>query len=69
MTYIVSFHVALYGLYNHHFLHVWQNEQIAILGAYDVCLIPFKLHWVRIDEAYTHLHFESIMRNLIFRPF
>jgi hypothetical protein len=33
-TCIVSCHVALYGLYSHHFLHVWQNEQIMIFGAY-----------------------------------
>jgi hypothetical protein len=29
-TYTVNCHVALYRLYNHHFLSVWKNEQIAI---------------------------------------
>jgi hypothetical protein len=48
---------------------IWKNEQIIILGAYDVRLIPFKLCWVRIDEAYAHVHFESIMRTMRFRPF
>jgi hypothetical protein len=50
------------------FLSVWQNEQIAIYGAYDVRLSPFKLRWVRIDEAYAHVHFEAILSTLIFRP-
>jgi hypothetical protein len=26
------------------------------------------LCWVRIDEAYTHVYFESIMNTFIFRP-
>jgi hypothetical protein len=51
------------------FLPLWQSEQIAISGAYDVRLSPFKLHWVRINEAYAHVCFEAIMRTLIFRPF
>jgi hypothetical protein len=51
------------------FLHVWRNEQNVISGAYDVCLSPFKLCWVRIDEAYAHVCFESILRTFIFRPF
>jgi hypothetical protein len=46
------------------FLQVWKNKHIFVSGSYDVRLSPFKLRWVRIDEAYTHLHFESIMRTL-----
>jgi len=66
---LYSFHVALYRLYNHHFFPVCPNEHIKISGAYNVCLSPFKLCWVHIDEAYTHVCFEAIMRNFIFRPF
>jgi hypothetical protein len=51
------------------FLPVWQNEQITISGAYDVHLSLFKLRWVCINEVYTHICFEAIMRNFIFRPF
>jgi hypothetical protein len=68
----VSYHMALYRLYelyNQHFLPVWKNEYIAISGAYNVCLSPFKFRWVRIDEAYTHVRFEDITIILIFRPF
>jgi len=50
-------------------LPIWENEQNAISGAYDVYLSPFKLHWVHIDAEYTHIRFESIPRTLIFRPF
>jgi hypothetical protein len=49
-------------------LHVWKNEQIVISFAYGVCLSPFKLCWVRNDEAYAHVCFEVILSTLIFRP-
>jgi hypothetical protein len=73
--------VRMYGLYiqlphgtiqtiqSSFFLPVWKNEQITISRAYDVRLIPFKLCWVHIDEAYAHVHFEDIMRTFIFRLF
>jgi hypothetical protein len=47
-------------------LHVWQNEQNVISCSYDVCLSPFKLHWVRNNEAYTHVRFEAILNTFIF---
>jgi hypothetical protein len=50
------------------FLPVWKNEQNAISFAYDVCLSPFKLCWVRNDEAYTRSCFEAILSTFIFRP-
>jgi hypothetical protein len=59
---------TLYRLYNQQILPVWPNEQITIYFEYNVRLSLFKLHWVRIDEAYTHIHFEEILRTLIFRP-
>jgi hypothetical protein len=34
---------------------------------YEFRLIPFKLSWVIIDEAYAHIHFESILNILSFR--
>jgi len=58
-------HMSLYRLYNHHFLPVWKNEQIVISKAYDVRLNPLKLRWVRIDETYAHVCFESILSTLI----
>jgi hypothetical protein len=50
------------------FFFFWPNEQIVISFTYDVCLSPFKLRWVHIDEAYAHVCFESILSTLIFRP-
>jgi hypothetical protein len=57
----------LYRLYNHQIFPVWKNEQIVISWSYDIRLSPFKLRWVHIDEAYTHVRFEEILRTLIFR--
>jgi hypothetical protein len=51
------------------FFHVWRNEQNAISQAHDIRLSPFKLRWVRINEEYTHIRFEAILRTLIFMPF
>jgi hypothetical protein len=69
-TYTVSCHVALYELYSQHFfLPIWRNKQNVISGAYDVCLSLFKLCWVCINKAYTHIRFEANMRTLIFRAF
>jgi hypothetical protein len=48
------------------FFPVWKNEQTTISHSYGVRLNPFKLCWVREDEAYTHACFEAIMRTLIF---
>jgi hypothetical protein len=48
--------------------HVWRNKQTVISLAYSVFLSSFNLHWVRIDEAYAHICFESILITLIFRP-
>jgi hypothetical protein len=47
-------------------LHVWKNEHNTISCSYDVRLSPFKLCWVRNDEAYAHVRFEAIPRTLIF---
>jgi hypothetical protein len=58
----------LYGLYNHQNFACLARKQIVIYFAYNVCLSPFKLHWVCINETYTQVCFEAIMRTLVFRP-
>jgi hypothetical protein len=50
-------------------LPLWQNEQNAIYCSYDVCLSPFKFHWVCNDEAYAHVHFEVIPSTFIFEQY
>jgi hypothetical protein len=37
-----------------------------ISRSYNVSLNPFKLCWVHEDEVYARVHFEVIMRTLIF---
>jgi hypothetical protein len=48
------------------FLPVWQIEQNVISHSYSVCLNPFKVRWVRDDEAYVPVHFEAILSTLNF---
>jgi hypothetical protein len=79
-TFQLTYHITVrsYRLYGHlprqhctdctvsKILHVWKNEQNMISFSYDICLSLFKLHWVRNNEAYTHVHFEVIPRTFIF---
>jgi hypothetical protein len=51
-----------------YFLPIWINEQNVISSAYDIHLIPFKLHWVCMDDAYAHVCFEAILITFIFIP-
>jgi hypothetical protein len=68
MAYIVNCHMPLYRLYNHHFFFMFGKMNRSPYLEHTLCLSQFKLCWVRIDEAYAHICFESIMRTLIFRP-
>jgi hypothetical protein len=48
------------------FLPVWQIEKNAISHSSDVRLNPFELRWVRDDEAYAPVRFETILSTLNF---
>jgi hypothetical protein len=62
-------HVSLYGrMVNCHvactdyiinILHVWENGQNVISLSYELCFIPFMLHWDHEDEIYTMNLFSS----------
>jgi hypothetical protein len=48
------------------FLPVWKIKHNTISPSYSVCLKPFKVSWVRDNEAYTPVHFEASLSTLNF---